>query len=115
MKTKPQKRKRKPGRPKGHSVRPFEQTRIGFMLKHEVPIEYKLIMEVTELLKLRAPSFELIEAIGYASDDSFFKKTKYWRCLKDYKKYGLRPPIPILTNASKELYYIRLRLNKLSI
>lgn len=115
MKTKPQKRKRKPGRPKGHSLRPFDQTRVGFMLKHEVPIEYKLLMEVTELLKLRAPSFELIEAIGYASDDPFFRKTKYWRCLKDYKKYGLRPPVPILSNASKELYYIRLRLNKLSI
>lgn len=113
MKPKKKKRKRKLGRPKGHSLKPFDQTRIGFLLKHEVPVEYKLLMEVTELLKLRAPSSELIEAIGYASNDPFFRKAKYWRCLIDYKKYGLRPPVSIQTNVSKELYYIRLRLSKM--
>lgn len=113
MKTKVKKRKRKPGRPKGHRLKPFDQTRIGFLLKHEVPIEYQLLMEVTENLKLRAPSSELIEAVGYASNDPFFRKTKYWRCLMDYKKYGLRPPVAVKTNVSKELYYIRLRIAKM--
>lgn len=103
---------KKPGRPKGHSLKNFDQTRIGFLMKHEVPIEYKLLMEVSDFLKIHAPSPELIEAISYASDDIFFKKAKFWRCLMDYKKYGLRPPYSIHTNANKELYYIHLRFKK---
>ena len=90
---KPKRRKKKPGRPK-------------------VPIEYKLLMEVSDFLKIHAPSPELIEAISYASDDIFFKKAKFWRCLMDYKKYGLRPPYSIHTNANKELYYIHIRFKK---
>ena len=81
-------------------------------MKHEVPIEYKLLMEVSGFLKIHAPPPELIEAISYASDDIFFKKAKFWRCLMDYKKYGLRPPYSIHTNANKELYYIHLRFKK---
>ncbi|AFB75500.1 hypothetical protein 1013_scaffold24_00060 [Bacteriophage sp.] len=30
----------------------------------------------------------------------------------DYKKYGLRPPYSIHTNANKELYYIHIRFKK---
>lgn len=82
------------------------------MMAHEVPVEYKLLMETVELLKLRAPSANLVEAVAYASDAPFFRKTKFWRCLKDYKKYGLRPPYAVKTNANKELYYIRIRLKK---
>ena len=108
----PIKPEKEPGRPKGHSLKNFDQTRIGFLMKHEVPIEYKLLMEVSDFLKIHAPSPELIEAISYASDDIFFKKAKFWRCLMDYKKYGLRPPYSIHTNANKELYYIHLRFKK---
>lgn len=103
---------RKPGRPKGYSLKRFDQTRIGFLLAHEVPIEYKLLMETVKSLKLSSPSAELIEAIAYASNDPFFRKTKFWRCLMDYKKYGLRPPYAIKTNVHKELYYIRIRIKK---
>lgn len=82
------------------------------MLAHEVPVEYKLLMDTVGLLKLRAPSANLIEAIAYASDDPFFRKTKFWRCLKDYKKYGLRPPYAVETSVNKELYYIKIRIKK---
>ena len=81
-------------------------------MQHEVPVEYKLLMEVSDFLKIRAPSPELIEAIRYASNDTFFKKTKFWRCLIDYKRHGLRPPYNIQTDANKELYYIHLRFKK---
>ena len=81
-------------------------------MKHEVPIEYKLLMEVSGFLKIHAPSPELIEAICYASDDIFFKKAKFWRCLMDYRKYGLRPPYSIHTKGNKELYYIHIRFKK---
>lgn len=59
---------------KGTQPENFDQTRIGFLMKHEVPIEYKLLMEVSDFLKIHAPSPELIEAISYASDDIFFKR-----------------------------------------
>lgn len=104
--------KRKVGRPKGCSLKRFDQTRIGFLLKHEAPVEYRLLMEVTEFLKLRAPSCTLIEAMSYASNDPFFKKTKFRRSFIEYWKYGLRPPKAIHTSAAKELYYIRLRKKK---
>lgn len=106
------KRPKKPGRPKGYSLKRFDQTRIGFLLAHEVPLEYKLLMETVKTLKLGSPSAELIEAIAYSSNDPLFRKTKFWRCLKDYKKYGLRPPYAVETNINKELYYIRIRFKK---
>lgn len=70
---KPKRRKKSP-KTKGAQSENFDQTRIGFLMKHEVPIEYKLLMEVSDFLKIHAPSPELIEAISYASDDIFFKR-----------------------------------------
>ena len=104
--------KKEGGKPKGYSLKKFDETRIGFLMKHEAPIEYKLLMDVCEFLKYSKPPPELIEHIGYASQDTFFRKTKYWRCLKDYRKYGLRPPYAVVTNKNKELYYIHIRMNK---
>ena len=104
--------KKEGGKPKGYSLKKFDETRIGFLMKHEAPIEYKLLMDVCEFLKYNKPPPELIEHIGYASQDTFFRKTKYWRCLKDYRKYGLRPPYAVGTNKNKELYYIHIRMNK---
>lgn len=111
--SKKSKSSKKEGRkPKGYSLKKFDETRIGFLMKHEAPIEYKLLMDVCEFLKYSKPPPELIEHIGYASQDTFFRKTKYWRCLKDYRKYGLRPPYAVVTNKNKELYYIHIRMNK---
>lgn len=62
---------------KGYSLKRFDQTRIGFLLAHEVPIEYKLLMETVKSLKLSSPSAELIEAIAYASNDPFFAKQNF--------------------------------------
>lgn len=85
---------------------------MGFFLQHEVPVEYNLLKEVTEQMRVRYPPAELVESIGYASNDPFFKKTKFWRSLIEYKKYGCRPRIATVTNARKELYYIKIRLKK---
>lgn len=106
------KHKKKVGRPRGYRLKKFEQTRIGFFLQHEVPIEYQLLKEVTEMMKLRYPPAELIESLCYSSDDPFFRKAKFWRCLIEYKKFGCRPRFVIGTNAQKELYYIRKKLRK---
>lgn len=82
------------------------------MLQHEVPVEYGLIKHIMDQCNIREPSADFIEAIGYSSDDPFFKKSKYWRCLIAYRKYGLKQKMPVLTNMRKELYYIRIRLKK---
>ena len=107
QKTNVKKRCRKRGRPKKR--RPFNQTNLGFMIQHEAPVEYQLIMEAVSTLKLRTPPAELIEAIGYASDSPLFTKAKYWRDLIEYRKTGLYPKKPKFTDAKKELYYIHLR------
>ena len=108
LKTK--KRRKKVGRPRGYRPKKFEQTRIGFFLQHEAPVEYQLLKDVTKQIQLRNPPAELIEALCYSSDDPFFRKTKFWRCLIEYKKYGCKPRFAIETNAKKELFYIRRRL-----
>lgn len=64
------------------------------------------------MMRLRYPPAELIEALSYSSDDPFFRKTKFWRCLIEYRKFGCRPRFEIGTNAQKELFYIRKRLKK---
>jgi hypothetical protein len=111
-KKKRKKRRRKLGRPKGCALKKFEETRIGFFLQHEAPIEYQLLKEVTEQMKFRFPPADLIEAICYSSDDPFFRKTKFWRSLIAYRKYGCRPSRAIKTDARKELYYIRRKLKQ---
>lgn len=90
----------------------FSETRLGFMLQHEVPVEYSLIKHIMDQCNIHEPSADFIEAIGYSSDDPFFKKSKYWRCLIAYRKYGLKQKMPVLTNMHKELYYIGIRLKK---
>jgi hypothetical protein len=104
--------RRKVGRPKGYKLKKFDETRIGFLLKHETPIEYRMLMDVAEFMKLRAPSANLIEAFAYSSSDPLFRKEKFWRALIEYRKCGCRPKMALKTSVSKELYYIHLRLNK---
>jgi len=69
-------------------------------------------METVEYLRLRAPSAELIEAIGYASGDEAFRKARFWRCLQNYKRWGVRPPKTASTNVKRELFYVRQRMKK---
>ena len=90
---KPKKRKytRKTGRKK--IKRLFEETRVGYYLKYEAPLEYGLIMEVAGA---RAnPSADLIESIGYASLNILFKKPKFRRALIEYRKTGLYSGKPV--------------------
>lgn len=106
------KRRKKLGRPRGYSLKRFEETRIGFFLQHEAPVEYQLLKEVMAIMRIKTPPSELIESICYVSDEPLFRKAKFWRSLINYKKYKCRPRFAIETNAEKELYYIRLKLKK---
>lgn len=104
----PKKRaKPKPKRGRKRIKRDFDQTRVGFFLKHEAPTEYKLIVE--SLCNNKSPSADVIEQIGYSSMNPLFKKPKFRRALIHYRKYGLYCGHPIDTDAQTELYYIRIR------
>ena len=80
--------------------RAFEETKVGFLLKHEAPLEYRLIMEVNS----RMPTAELIEAIGYASINLLFRKPKFRRALIEYRRRGLYIK-PKKCRSNTESYY----------
>lgn len=102
-------KRKKPRRKVGRKriKRQFEETRVGYFLKLEAPLEYNLIMEVSG--NVSAPSADLIEAIGYASLNLLFKKPKFRRALIEYRKSGLYAGDPKKSCVEKELYYISVR------
>ena len=102
-------KRKKPRRKVGRKriKRQFEETRVGYFLKLEAPLEYNLIMEVSGTVS--APSADLIEAIGYASINLLFKKPKFRRALIEYRKSGLYAGTPKKSCAGKEIYYSKVR------
>ena len=102
-------KRKKPRRKVGRKriKRQFEETRVGYFLRLEAPLEYNLIMEVSG--NVSAPSADLIEAIGYASLNLLFKKPKFRRALIEYRKSGLYAGDPKKSCVEKELYYISVR------
>lgn len=101
----PKKRRKKIGRPKKRRL--FEETKLGYYLKMEVPFEYNLIMEACS--RGGYPSADLIEAIGYASLNVFFKKPEFRWALIEYRKTGLYPKTLYKSSVRKELHYINVR------
>ena len=103
------KKRKKPRRKVGRKriKRQFDETRVGYFLRLEAPLEYNLIMEVSGTVS--APSADLIEAIGYASINLLFKKPKFRRALIEYRKNGLYAGDPKKSCVEKELYYISVR------
>lgn len=87
----------------------FEETRVGYFLKHEAPLEYGLIMEVCG--NITAPSADLIETIGYTSINLLFKKPKFRKALIEYRKHGVYCGPPKKTSAETLAYYIGVRRN----
>lgn len=65
----------KQGRPKGtRKKRHFDETKLGFFLKYEAPIEYELIMASTPKGVFPEPTMKIIEAITLASPNPVFQK-----------------------------------------
>lgn len=112
----PKPRKRKPGRPRKRKKRKdpnarkqrraFEETRVGYFLMYEAPLEYQLICECNTA---GTPSADLIEQVGYGSLNPLFKKPKFRKALKEYRETGLYPKYPKEHRANTELYYMKIR------
>lgn len=102
------------GRPRGSLKRfPFEQTRLGFMLKYESPLVYDLIIELSPQSRKRNPPPELISIVCSASCDPAFGKPKFRVYLYEYARHGLYCKRGKKLTPQRERYYERIRHNKL--
>ena len=86
----PAKRPGKSGRPKGTYKRYlFEETKLGFFLKYEVPEVFQLIMQSLPAGRHRVPPLPLIRIVCAASKDPSLRKPKFRRYMELYERDGL--------------------------
>lgn len=109
------KRRKEDGRPRGTFKKyKFEETKLGFMLKHETPVVYNILMNTLIRTSNSEPSVELIEVICCASQDISFKKPKFRRYLKEYAQCGLYCHRAKRMTPERDAYYKRIRSIKLA-
>lgn len=107
-------RKKEDGRPKGTYKRfKFEETRIGFLLKYEVPVVYGIIMNMTPASAFPEPSYLLIKTVCKGSSDPSLKKGKFFRYLEEYAKQGLYCKRPKVLTPQRKVYYEAIRKKKM--
>ena len=105
---------RKAGRPKGTRKRfLFEETRLGFFLKYEVPEVFQLIMSSLPPGKHRAPPPPLIRVVCAASKDPSLRKPKFRRYMDLYEKEGLYCRRATRMTPAKKPFYDQMRRRKL--
>jgi hypothetical protein len=110
------KRQKKDGRPRGTLKRfQFEETRLGFMIKHEAPVVFNIIMNLTSGSIFPAPSCELIKLVCGASRDPSFKKAKFRRYLSEYETTGLYCKRGKELTPNRKLYYETIRKKKMKL
>lgn len=106
--------KKEDGRPKGTLKRyPFEQTKLGFMLKYEVPVVFDIIMQSIPPGLFAEPSVYLIKTICQASVDPSLRKPKFTRFLDEYVRKGLYCRRPKVITPERRTYYDAIRRKKL--
>lgn len=108
------KRKFEQGRPRGTLKKfPFEQTRLGFLLKYEMPVAYDIIMQRYKDKSFPHPEAEVIELVCKASRDFTYKKPKFRRCMNEYIATGLYCKRPKLLTEGRKVYYESVRKKKM--
>lgn len=104
----------KAGRPRGTYKRYlFEETKLGFFLKYEVPEVYQLIMQSLPPGKHRAPPPPLIRVVCSASKDPSLRKPKFRRYLELYERDGLYCRRATRMTPEKKPFYDEMRRHKL--
>jgi hypothetical protein len=107
-------RKKENGRPPGTCRRyRFEETRLGFFLKYEVPVIYDVIMQMTPPAVFPEPSPLLVKTVCRASRDPSLGKAKFKRYLKEYAACGLCCKRPKCLTPERERYYEGIRKRKI--
>lgn len=101
------------GRPIGTLKKyPFEQTRLGFMIRYEMPIVYYLIRRLFPASDSE-PSVEIIERLCRVSNDPSTQKPKFQRYLREYAKCGVCCKRAKLLTPERKNYYEMLRKHKM--
>lgn len=110
------KRRKEDGRPRGTLKKfQFEQTRLGFMIKHEAPVCFRIIMNLTPKATFPEPSCEVIRIVCKASRDPSFGKAKFKRYLAEYASTGLYCKRGKKITPKRDAYYRAIRLKKMSL
>lgn len=111
----PTPRRKEDGRPKGTLKKyKFEETRLGFMLKYEVPAVYEIIMRMTPKSTYPEPRIRGIEVVCRASNDPALKKPKFLRYLEEYREKGICCNRPKRLTAERAKFYTAMREKKLN-
>lgn len=111
----PTPRRKEDGRPKGTLKKyKFEETRLGFMLKYEVPAVYEIIMRMTPKGVFVEPTMRTIRVVCSASDDPALKKPKFLRYLEEYDEKGICCNRPKKLTAERAKFYAAMREKKLN-
>lgn len=90
--------------------RRFEETRLGFYIKYNAPVEYELIISITPNKKNPEPKTNVIEAIAAASNNPVLQSQKFFTYLDDYKKDKLySDKVMKITEYGEELFKKRMQ------
>lgn len=107
-------RRKEDGRPKGTLKKYlFEETRLGFMLKYEVPVVFNIIMDMTPPGAFKEPPYLLVKTVCGASSDPALRKKKYFRYLEEYARTGLCCKRPKRLTSKRKTYYEGIREKKM--
>ena len=107
-------RKREDGRPKGTFKRyRFTETKLGFFLKHETPLEYSILESLIPPGIFSYPPIAAIECVANSSLDPSFKKPKFEAYLNEFKEKGICCGRARKMTPEKEKYYARIRKTKM--
>ena len=101
------------GRPKGTLRQfPFEQTRIGFMLRYEMPIVYGILKQLSGGQSPFEPEWWVIDSVAKASKDVSYGKPKFKRYLLEYQEKGLYCLRGKVLTPKRKAYYERVQKHK---
>ena len=101
------------GRPKGTLRRfPFEETRIGFMLRYEMPIVYHILRQLSNSQSPFEPEWWVIDSVAKASKDASYGKPKFRRYLEEYQEKGLYCLRGKVLTPKRKAYYESVRKHK---
>ena len=111
--SRPAPRKREEGRPRGTLKRfPFEQTRLGFMLRYEMPVVYFLLRRLCPAQPFE-PDWRVVEAVARSAADTSRDKPKFRRYLQEYARDGVYCRRGKLLTPERKAYYEHIRSVKM--
>ena len=91
---------------------PFDQTRIGFMLRYEMPVVYHLLRRLYDRQQPFEPNWHVIELVAEASKDPSFRKAKFSRYLDEYRRNGVYCRRGKRLTPGRKTYYEGIRRRK---